>query len=66
MTTADEIKAAIETLTKTEYVRLRKWFSERDWHDWDEQIEADSESGKSDFLITEVRDAKAKRKLKEL
>jgi len=58
MTKVEEIKAAIEALPKEEYVRLRKWFTERDWHEWDRQIKADSVAGKLDFLIEEARDAK--------
>jgi hypothetical protein len=66
MTTVQEIQAAIETLPHEDYVRLRQWFSERDWEDWDMQIEADSESGRLDFLIQEAFDEKAKGRLKEL
>jgi hypothetical protein len=47
----EEIQVAIESLPHEEYIRLRQWFSERDWEKWDRQIEADSESGKLDFLI---------------
>lgn len=62
----NEIKAAIEALPEEEYVRLRRWFSERDWEKWDRQIELDSESGKLDFLIREALDEKAKGNLKGL
>ena len=62
----EEIQAAIESLPYQEYVRLRQWFSERDWGEWDRQIEADSESGKLDFLIEEALNEKAKGILKEL
>ena len=58
MTKVEEIKAAIEALPKEEYVRLRKWFTERDWYEWDRQIEADSAGGKLDFLIEETWDAR--------
>ena len=51
MAKVEEIKVAIESLPYQEYIRLRQWFSERDWEKWDRQIEADSESGKLDFLI---------------
>jgi hypothetical protein len=61
-----EIQAAIESLPHEEYIRLRQWFSERDWEKWDRQIEADSESGKLDFLIEEALTEKAKGSLKEL
>lgn len=66
MSKVEEIEAAIESLSDEEYVRLRKWFSEKDWEKWDRQIDADSESGKLDFLIKEALDEKAKGKLKEL
>ena len=62
----NEIKAAIETLPEEEYVRLRRWFSERDWEKWDRQIELDLESGKLDFLIREALDERAKGNLKGL
>jgi len=62
----EEIQVAIESLPYEEYIRLRQWFSERDWGKWDRQIEADSESGKLDFLIEEALNEKAKGTLKEL
>ncbi len=61
-----EIQAAIESLPREDYVRLRQWFSERDWEEWDKQIEQDSQAGKLDFLIQEAMQEKAKGKLKEL
>ena len=54
----EEIQVAIESLPDQEYVRLRQWFSERDWEKWDRQIKVDSESGKLDFLIEEALDEK--------
>jgi len=62
----DKIKSAIESLPEDEYVKLRKWFSERDWKKWDKQIEEDSDSGKLDFLIKEASDQKKYGKLKKL
>lgn len=66
MTKVDKIKAAIEALPEEDYVQLRQWFSEKDWEKWDRQIEADSESGRLDFLIKEALDERRKGKLKEL
>ncbi|HID86212.1 MAG TPA: hypothetical protein EYP55_02410 [Anaerolineae bacterium] len=66
MTRVQEIQFAIESLSEEEYVRLRQWFLERDWEQWDKQIETDSESGKLDFLIKEALDEKTKGHLKEL
>lgn len=66
MSTVEEILRSIESLPEDDYVRLREWFSERDWEKWDRQIETDSESGKLDFLAEEVDDEKAKGKLRGL
>ncbi len=66
MSRVNEIKAAIEALREEEYAQLRQWFSERDWEKWDQQIEADSEAGKLDFLLQEARDEKARGTLKDL
>jgi len=66
MTRVQEIQTSIESLSREEYAYLRQWFSERDWEQWDKQIEADSEAGKLDFLIKEAFEEKAKGRLKEL
>ena len=54
MSTVEEIKSAISALSKEDYIHLRKWLSERDWEQWDEEIEKDSASGKLDFLMKEA------------
>jgi hypothetical protein len=56
----DEIKAAIEALPEDEYIQLRRWFAEMDWENWDREIEEDSEAGRLDFLISEVRDERGR------
>ena len=66
MSKVKELEKAIDALPEEEYIQLRKWFSERDWQKWDRQIEADSQSGKLDFLVQEALDAKKKNKLREL
>jgi hypothetical protein len=66
MTKLREIELAIDSLPEEEYGEFRRWFLERDWTKWDRQIEADSASGRLDFLITEAQDAKAKATLKPL
>jgi len=66
MLTVEEIQAAIESLSEEEYARLRAWFSERDWDEWDEEIMKDSEAGKLDFLIHEALEEKRKGTLNEL
>ena len=66
MTRLEELALAIESLPESEYSQFRRWFLERDWEKWDRQIEADSTSGKLNFLVEEARDAKAKRILTDL
>ncbi len=66
MTRVHEIQAAIESLPQEDYNRLRRWFSERDWEEWDKQIEADSKAGKLGFLTKEASEGKAKGYLKDL
>jgi hypothetical protein len=66
MSNVEKIKAAIEALAETDYVRLRQWFTEKDWEKWDKHIEANSKSGKLDFLISEALEEKTKGVLKEL
>ncbi len=62
----EAIKEAIEALPDDDYIKLRRWFSEKDWRKWDNQIEKDSKSGKLDFLVREASDEKSKGKLQDL
>lgn len=66
MTSIEEIQSAIEALPKDEYTRLRKWFSDADWDQWNDEIELDSKSGKLDFLKTKAENARQKGLLGEL
>ncbi len=66
MANVHEIQQAIEALPPEGYVRLRQWFTARDWEQWDKQIEEDSETGSLDFLIQEALEEKAKGRLKGL
>jgi hypothetical protein len=63
MRTLDEIKAEIEALPQEDYAELRKWLTEKDWEEWDAQLEADSEAGELDFLIEEARHDEHTRRL---
>jgi hypothetical protein len=49
-----EIEAAIAQLPAGEFQELLRRLNERDAADWDRQIEADSNSGKLDFLLKEL------------
>jgi hypothetical protein len=46
MTRIKALEEAIEALPEDEYVRLRQWFAEKDWLNWDSQIKKDSAQGK--------------------
>ena len=66
MTSVEEIQSAIVSLAPAEYACLRAWFMERDWEQWDQQIEADAQAGKLDFLIAEAMAEKAQGHLRDL
>jgi len=66
MTRLEEIVTAVSNLPEKEYSQFRQWFLERDWERWDRQIEADSASGRLDFLAREAREAKKDGKLRNL
>jgi hypothetical protein len=66
MSSVEEIQSAIVSLAPEEYARLREWFIERDWEQWDQQIEADAQAGKLDFLIAEAMAEQAQGHLRDL
>ena len=61
-----EIQQAIASLPKGDYARLKRWFDEYDWEEWDRQIEADSNAGQLDFLEGQAIDAKRQGTLEDL
>ena len=66
MTRIEEIESAVASLPMEEYRQFRVWFLERDWAQWDKQIEADSGSGKLNFLIKEAKEEKNRGDLRDL
>ena len=66
MSKIDELKAEIERLASEEFAELFRWLSEKDWEQWDKEIEADSRAGRLDFLVREASEEKAKGTLKDL
>jgi hypothetical protein len=66
MTKIEELEMAITSLPEEDYSQLRRWFLERDWEQWDQEIVADAESGKLDFLLEEAAEAKRDNQLKDL
>lgn len=60
MSELEQIEEQIAKLAPRDLAQLRAWFLEFDARVWDQQIEADSASGKLDKLIGEaVADYKA-------
>ncbi|MCL5734918.1 MAG: hypothetical protein M1274_04925, partial [Actinobacteria bacterium] len=57
---------AVDSLTPEEYTRFRRWFLDRDWEKWDQEIEEDAEAGRLDFLVREAAEARNSRKLRDL
>lgn len=66
MTQIEAIQAEIASLSSEDFARLREWIAERDWQNWDRQIERDSAAGKLDFLREEVEEAKQQGELRDL
>ena len=66
MTRLEKIEKEVASLRPDEYRQFRSWFVERDWAEWDSQLEADSDAGKLDFLLAEAREQKQKGTLREL
>ena len=66
MTKIEELEMGVASLPEEEYSQFRRWFLDRDWEKWDREIEADSDSGRLDFLLQEAADAKKSNKLKDL
>ena len=54
MSTLAEIEAAIEKLPPVKFRELRHWIAERDWREWDGQIERDVAVGKFGELRKKV------------
>jgi hypothetical protein len=66
MSRMEEIQSAIVSLSKEEYAHLRQWFAQRDWEQWDREVEEDAASGKLDFLTEEAATERAEGRLRDL
>ena len=66
MTRIEEIENTVASLPVEEYRQFREWFLKRDWAQWDKQIQADSDSGKLDFLVREAMEGKNRGDLRDL
>jgi hypothetical protein len=57
MTRVETLEDQIERLSPEEFTELRNWLFERDWENWDRQIERDAASGRLDRIFEEAREA---------
>ena len=62
----EQLQTEIEALPQREFTRLRRWIIEKDWEQWDHQIEVDAAAGKLDFLLTEALTAQRQGILRDL
>ncbi len=62
MSRVEQLEEEISKLSAAEFSELRAWVLERDWEEWDRQIERDSASGKLEAIFAEARVAHAKGK----
>jgi hypothetical protein len=65
VSTVVEIESAIAKLPKKEFWELASWFDDIKNRSWDDQMHADAESGKLDFLFEEAEAERAAGKLKD-
>lgn len=66
MMQVEQLQMEIESLPRKEFMRLWRWFMQKDWERWDQQLEADVAAGKLDFLLEEAMTAKKHGKLRDL
>jgi hypothetical protein len=66
MTRIEQLEQEIAALPIDEFTRLRNWILQRDWAEWDKQIEKDAAAGKLDFLVEEALEEKRQGKLHDL
>jgi hypothetical protein len=60
MSTVQEIEQAVSRLSGEELARFREWFGQFDAMIWDEQFEADVQSGRLDDIADQaIRDFRA-------
>lgn len=62
MTRLEALENEIKNLTPEEFAELRNWLLERDWEEWDREIERDAAAGKLDSLVREAREDHARGK----
>jgi hypothetical protein len=57
MTKVELLQEEIEKLDPEEWAKLYAWMLERDWEEWDREIEEDSKSGALEEFMEAARQA---------
>ncbi len=57
--TLEALKTEIEALPEEQFAELWRWMAEREWGQWDDELEVDITEGKLDFLLLEAAEAAA-------
>ncbi len=66
MTTVNDIKAAIESLSRKEFMQLMQWIHDKEMQQWDMQLAQDSAERKLNFLVKEASEEEEKGTLRDL
>jgi len=66
MSKVQKIKTEIMALPREDYMSLLSWIHERDWKEWDKELEKDVALGKLNFLLNEALAEKKADKLVDL
>ncbi len=66
MTRVAAIEQEVEKLSPDEFAELRNWILERDWEQWDRQIERDAAEGKLAPLFDRALEAHRRGKSREV
>ena len=54
----EQLQTEIEALPEKDFLRLRRWFADKDWLRWDNQLKKDIAAGRLNFLLEEAASAK--------
>jgi len=66
MTKVQALQEEIEKLDHDEWAKLRAWFIERDWEEWDREIEEDAAAGRLDEIVNQAREEHRRGETKKL
>jgi hypothetical protein len=66
MTKVEALQEEIEKLDHDEFAKLYAWIRERDWEEWDREIEEDAAAGRLDEIVKQAREEHRRGETKKL